>query len=44
MQVELDADWMIKAALIAFLSAGLGGIYPALRAASQDPIDALAYE
>ncbi len=44
MQVELDADWMLKAALIAFLSAGLGGIYPALRAAGKDAIDALAYE
>jgi ABC-type lipoprotein release transport system permease subunit len=32
----------VKAALIAFLSAGLGAFYPALRASSQDPIDALA--
>ncbi len=41
-QVEIGLDWIVKAALIAFLSAGLGAFYPALRASSQDPIDALA--
>ncbi|MFN8009236.1 MAG: FtsX-like permease family protein [Terriglobia bacterium] len=41
-QVEIGADWLLKAGFIAFLSAGLGALYPALRASSQDPIDALA--
>ena len=44
LQVELSVDWIVKAGLIALISATLGGLYPALRAARQDPIDALAYE
>jgi putative ABC transport system permease protein len=37
-------DWRIRAALIAFAGSILGALYPALKAASKDPIDALAYE
>ncbi|HVW76675.1 MAG TPA: ABC transporter permease, partial [Alloacidobacterium sp.] len=37
-------DWRLKAALIAFLGSILGAMYPALKAAAKDPIDALAYE
>ncbi len=44
LQVELTLEWMLKAWLIALVSSCLGGLYPALRAASQDPIDALAYK
>ena len=44
LQVELSFDWIVKAGLIALVSSSLGGLYPALRAARQDPIDALAYE
>lgn len=44
LQIELAALWMLRAALIAFFSAGLGAFYPALRAASQDPVDALAHD
>ena len=33
-----------KAVAIAFTGALLGAFYPALKAASKDPIDALAYE
>jgi putative ABC transport system permease protein len=44
LHVELSLDWVIKAGLIALFSASLGGFYPALRAARQDPIEALAYE
>lgn len=44
LQVELSFDWIVKAGMIALVSSGLGGLYPALRAARQDPIDALAYE
>jgi putative ABC transport system permease protein len=44
LHVEFAVDWTIKAGIIALVSAALGGLYPALRAARQDPIDALAYE
>jgi putative ABC transport system permease protein len=44
LHIELSLDWMVKAGIIALVSASLGGFYPALRAAQQDPIDALAYK
>ncbi len=37
-------DWWPKAALIALSGAILGAIYPGLRAARQDAIEALSYE
>jgi putative ABC transport system permease protein len=37
-------DWILKATLIAFCGALVGAIYPALKAARKDPIEALAYE
>jgi len=36
--------WLITAILIAFCGALVGATYPALKAASKDPIEALAYE
>jgi putative ABC transport system permease protein len=42
--VHLTAEWFVWAALLAVLGAVVGSFYPALRAASLDPIDALAYE
>lgn len=36
--------WWPKAALVAIVGAILGSVYPGWRAASQDPIEALAYE
>jgi putative ABC transport system permease protein len=36
--------WLIRGSLIAFAGAMLGAVYPALKAARKDPIDALAYE
>jgi putative ABC transport system permease protein len=39
-----DAHWVLRAALIAIAGALMGGLYPALRAARKDPIEALAYE
>lgn len=36
--------WRLYATLIAFFGAILGALYPALKAAQKDPIDALAYE
>jgi putative ABC transport system permease protein len=37
-------DWIVKATVIAFCGALVGATYPALKAASKDPIEALAYE
>lgn len=39
-----DNYWVLRASAIAVLGALLGGLYPALRAAQKDPIEALAYE
>jgi putative ABC transport system permease protein len=38
------ADWWFKGTGIALAGGILGAVYPALKAASKDPIDALAYE
>ncbi len=37
-------EWVLRAALIALIGAVAGALYPALKAAQRDPIDALAYE
>ncbi len=42
--VKLTVEWALWAALLAFAGALLGGLYPAIRAAQADPVDALAYE
>lgn len=41
---EIPAAWWVRSLVIAFVGAVLGATYPALKAASKDPIDALAYE
>ena len=41
---EITAQWMARGALIAFVGALCGALYPAWMAARKDPIDALAYE
>ncbi len=43
-RIELTTEWMLRGAGIAMASALLGAIYPALKAARKDPIEALAYE
>jgi putative ABC transport system permease protein len=40
----INIPYVWKAVLIAFIGAILGALYPALKAASKDPIDALSYE
>ncbi len=40
----VSLGWRLNATLIAFTGAVLGALYPALKAASKDPIEALAYE
>ncbi len=43
-RVVWDNHWVLRSALIAITGALLGGLYPALKAAQKDPIEALAYE
>ena len=40
----ITAHWLILATLLSFVSALVGALYPAYKAARKDPIDALAYE
>lgn len=43
-KIELEPNAILFAALAGLVSGLLGALYPALRAASQDPVDALSYE
>ena len=43
-RTDVTPDWWPYAGLIALAGAVLGSLYPGWRAASQDPIEALAYE
>jgi len=42
--VELEAAWLFYALALGLLAGALGALYPALRAANQDAVTALAYE
>jgi putative ABC transport system permease protein len=42
--VEITPMWILKAALFAVLSGIIGSFYPSIKAAGQDPVEALAYE
>ena len=42
--IQIHADWVVYAIVIALVGAVLGAIYPAFKAAQKDPIEALAYE
>lgn len=42
--IDRSTEWMLKATIIAIVGAAAGAIYPAVKAAQKDPIDALAYE
>jgi putative ABC transport system permease protein len=42
--VEIEGAWIVRAILLTIGGAIAGAIYPALRAAQSDPVDALAYE
>jgi len=44
LNIDLEARSLLLASLAGLLSGAVGALYPALRAASQDPIDALSYE
>ncbi len=42
--VHLTTGWFVRAAVLAIAGCAIGSFYPALRAASLDPVEALAYE
>jgi len=44
MKLEIEGDYVFWASLGGIISGLLGALYPALRAASQDPVKALSYE
>ncbi len=44
MRIGLEADYLIFASLSGIVSGLLGALYPALRAAGRDPVDALNHE
>ena len=44
LHVEMEASWLFYALVLGMLAGVLGALYPALRAANQDPVQALAYE
>jgi putative ABC transport system permease protein len=43
-RIMVEGEWVFRATFIALIGSVLGAIYPAIRAAQKDPIDALAYE
>lgn len=44
LRVVVTAGWILKATAIAIIGSVIGALYPAVKAARRDPIDALAYE
>ncbi|MBL8169471.1 MAG: ABC transporter permease [Acidobacteria bacterium] len=44
LQLEFQWSWLLTAALLGLAGGALGALYPAIRAANQDPVKALAYE
>jgi putative ABC transport system permease protein len=44
MNVELEPGYIIRAVLGGLISGLVGALYPAMRAARQDPVEALSYE
>jgi putative ABC transport system permease protein len=42
--VEVEPRWVIISLLVGLLGGSIGALYPALRAARQDPVEALSYE
>jgi putative ABC transport system permease protein len=44
MDPDITFSWVVSASMFAILSGIIGSFYPSLKAAAQDPVEALAYE
>jgi putative ABC transport system permease protein len=44
LMVDLEPRWLVFAALIGLLGGIIGAVYPALRAANLDPVEAISYD
>ena len=44
LNIEIEPRWIIVALGVGLLGGTIGALYPALRAASQDAVEALSYE
>jgi putative ABC transport system permease protein len=44
LMIMITPQWVLSAVLLALAGSAIGATYPALRAASYDPVVALAYE
>jgi putative ABC transport system permease protein len=44
LSILITSEWVLRGSLFALISGVIGSLYPAYKAASQDPIEALAYE
>lgn len=44
LRVVVTGSWILNATIIAIIGSVIGALYPAIKAARKDPIDALAYE
>jgi putative ABC transport system permease protein len=44
LNVEIEPRWMLVALAVGLVGGTIGALYPAVRAARQDPVDALSYE
>ena len=42
--VMITVNWIAKSSVLALFSGGIGSLYPSLKAAALDPVEALAYE
>jgi putative ABC transport system permease protein len=42
--IRFEVKWLLTASAVALMGGALGALYPALRAANQDPVKALSYE
>jgi putative ABC transport system permease protein len=44
LHIDLEAKWIFYSTLLGLVCGALGALYPALRAAQKDPVEALSYE
>jgi putative ABC transport system permease protein len=42
--VDIEPRWILIAFMVGLVGGSIGALYPALRAARQDAVEALAYE